>query len=132
MAIEGAQNPTQAFSETEVRVKKTTAINENPTLEQAGSSRSSGLSGVEKTYTPEEVKKLSEVMDGFLKSISPELNVSIDKELSLVIFKFTNTETDEVIMQVPSEEFVELMSRMQKASDTMGEELKGILVEKES
>jgi len=132
MAIEGAQNPTQAFSETEVRVKKTTAINEKPTLEQAGSSRSSGLSGVEKTYTPEEVKKLSEVMDGFLKSISPELNVSIDKELSLVIFKFTNTETDEVIMQVPSEEFVELMSRMQKASDAMGEELKGILVEKES
>ena len=132
MAIEGAQNPTQAFSETEVRVKKTTAINENPTLEQAGSSRSSGLSGVEKTYTPEEVKKLSEVMDGFLKSISPELNVSIDKELSLVIFKFTNTETDEVIMQVPSEEFVELMSRMQKASDAMGEVLKGIVVENES
>jgi len=132
MAIEGAQNHAQDFSETEVRVKNNTAISDPPPLEQAGSFRSSGLSEVEKTYTPEAVKKLSEVMDGFLKSISPELNVSIDKELSLVIFKFTNSETDEVIMQVPSEEFIELMSRMQKASDAMGEELKGILVEKES
>lgn len=59
------------------------------------------------------VIQLSEVL-GFLTS---DLRISVDQDLGRPIVKVIDTQSDEVIRQIPSEEMVALMKRLRELSE---------------
>lgn len=75
-------------------------------------------------------EKLSELTRGF------GLSFSVEKDLNRTIVKITDKKTDEVIRQIPSEEFVELAKRICETRSEMqgvsSEDLKGIFLDNDA
>jgi flagellar protein FlaG len=85
----------------------------------------------EKVVNNEDLKKqenidLSEAMErvaGTAKIFNRKIHLEVDKESNMVIVKIIDSETDEVIRQVPPEELVKLSRN--------SPDLKGFLIDKE-
>jgi flagellar protein FlaG len=55
-----------------------------------------------------------------IQALSKDVHFTVDKETGLYVVKVVNTETKEVIRQIPSEEMVDLAKRL--------DELKGLII----
>ncbi len=65
-----------------------------------------------KEVAPAEVQEAVEEMTAFVQSMQRNLSFTIDEQLGEKIISVTDTETDEVIRQIPSEELVVLRKKM--------------------
>jgi len=63
----------------------------------------------------EDIKKIASTMDSLIKKLNTELKLEVDEETNKVIVKIIDGENQEVVRQIPSEEFVELSKRMKEA-----------------
>lgn len=78
---------------------------------------------------PKAVQEAVEKFAQFMETVSSSLKISVDDDLSRVVLKVINTENDETIRQIPSEEVLELMKRMRDISEEFFGDTKGLLVE---
>ncbi len=78
----------------------------------------------ERVVTVEEVEKVVYSTNDLLQRLNTELRVELDDELDMVVVKVIDSESQEVVRQIPAEEFVELSKRMKDAI--------GMLFDKES
>lgn len=73
------------------------------------------------------VDKLSEIV-GLIGDRS--LAISVDKDLSQIVLKVINDDTEEVVRQIPSEEVLTLMKKLQTLADDYFGDPRGLLLEK--
>jgi len=66
---------------------------------------------------PHAVEKAIEDINDHLQSIGRDLSFSVDNDSGRTIIKVMDSETDEVIRQIPSEEVLNLAQYLQDASD---------------
>lgn len=87
------------------------------------SQKSSGVaqelqdSGAKAAHAPERVEQTVMRMNEYLREIRRDLNFSVDDDSGRVVVKVINTETNEVIRQIPSEEALELAERLRNHDD---------------
>lgn len=62
-----------------------------------------------------DIKEIASAMDSLLKKLNTELKLEVDEETNKVIVKIIDGENQEVVRQIPAEEFVELSKRMKEA-----------------
>ncbi len=62
----------------------------------------------------QDVEKIISDINTQLQSMHTELNFSIDSETDRMVLKIVNSETDEVIRQIPAEEALRIASRLSK------------------
>jgi flagellar protein FlaG len=63
----------------------------------------------------EEVKSVVSTMDSLINKLTTELRLEVDEETNQVIVKIIDGDSQEVIRQIPAEEFVALSKRMRDA-----------------
>ena len=56
----------------------------------------------------EQIQELLTRLQETLQHVKPQIELSVDKELNQVIFRFLDKESGEVIRQIPSEKLLEL------------------------
>lgn len=56
----------------------------------------------------EQIQELLTRLQETLQHVEPQIELSVDKELNQVIFRFLDKESGEVIRQIPSEKILEL------------------------
>lgn len=78
---------------------------------------------------PATVKEVVERFGQFMETVSSSLKISVDDDLSKVVLKVVNSENDETIRQIPTEEVLALMKRMRDLSEEFFGDAKGLLVE---
>jgi len=78
----------------------------------------------ERVVTIKEVEEVVFSTNDLLKRLNTELKVELDDELNMVVVKVIDSDSQEVVRQIPAEEFVELSKRMKDAI--------GMLFDKES
>ena len=66
----------------------------------------------DKALPAEEVEVAVEEMNAFVQSMQRNLSFTVDEQLGQAIISVKDTETDEVIRQIPSEELVVLRKKM--------------------
>jgi len=72
------------------------------------------------------------MLSSFVELVSDKnLSISLDEELSKIVVKVLNKETEEVIKQIPSEEALSLMKELRNLSDEYFGDIKGILLDSE-
>ena len=74
----------------------------------------------------EPVKSLQEVVDNvsdYVQNVQRQLSFSVEKESGKTVIRVVDSATDELIRQIPTEEFLELAKALEKA--------KGILLREE-
>ncbi|WP_019613217.1 flagellar protein FlaG [Psychromonas ossibalaenae] len=65
-----------------------------------------------KQAVPEEVEHVVEEMNAFMQSMQRNLSFSVDEQLGKDIVSVTDVETEEVIRQIPSEDLMVLLKKM--------------------
>ena len=70
-----------------------------------------------------------ENISNYVQNITRDLEFSVDEDLGKTVVTVLNTETQEVIRQIPSEEMVELAKRLDRKEP--GDLITGVLVSKE-
>ncbi|WP_051302904.1 flagellar protein FlaG [Psychromonas aquimarina] len=65
-----------------------------------------------KPTAPEEVEHVVEEMNAFMQSMQRNLSFSVDEQLGKDIVSVTDVETEEVIRQIPSEDLMVLLKKM--------------------
>ncbi|WP_432697709.1 flagellar protein FlaG [Marinobacterium sp. YM272] len=95
----------------------------------AASSDQRGAQAETAAADPKAVQEAVEKFAQFMETVSSSLKISVDDDLSRVVLKVINTENDETIRQIPSEEVLELMKRMRDISEEFFGDTKGLLVE---
>jgi len=95
-------------------------IKENP---QASTDKQSNVVGlaaeVPQTEKPEkEVEKAVTELNSSIQNVQRNLQFSMDKELGKIIINVKDKETDEVVRQFPSEEFLDLARKMKSIYDS--------------
>jgi uncharacterized FlaG/YvyC family protein len=67
------------------------------------------------------LRLVGEKVDGFNPATS-ELSIGVDKEADIIVVKLVNSETKEVIRQIPPEEMLRLAARMKELEKTFLDE----------
>lgn len=77
-----------------------------------------------------EVKDAAEKLSTFLEVLSDRaLSITIDEELSTIVVKIIDKETSEVIRQIPEEEMLSIVKRMQGIAQELFGDSVGFLLE---
>lgn len=72
--------------------------------------------------TPDQVRKHVEKMNNQLSAANHSIRFSVDDDSSEVVVKVVDTETDEVIKQIPPKEIVRLREHLQDMTGVLVEE----------
>ncbi|WP_151702615.1 flagellar protein FlaG [Nitrincola alkalilacustris] len=74
------------------------------------------------------VQEAAKQLSGFLNVINSDLNISVDRDVNATVVKVINRQNDEVIRQIPSEEVLSLMRRMNEISEQVFGDSTGVLI----
>ncbi len=70
------------------------------------------------------VQHMAELLNGILESLSRKIRLRIDEQHDMVVAQIVDREKNEVIKQIPPQELLDIMSRLQ--------ELVGLLLDREA
>lgn len=101
------------------------------TLQYSGSKLQQNEQAKESTSNPNLIET-TESLNQFMASTGRSLNFSVESDLNQTVIKVVNTETDEVVRQIPSEEAIALAKSLQSSlSEDMSAE-QGLIIEKDA
>ncbi len=69
----------------------------------------------------EELDETISQLNSSLQNIQRNLEFSVDKEVGMIVINVKDKNTDEVLRQIPSEEFLELARNLQDANERLNE-----------
>lgn len=75
--------------------------------------------------SPEQLQQVVEQLNQHVQSINRDLHFSVDDQSGRTVIRVVNSETEELIRQIPSEEVLRISRNLQQQMD----ELSGLLVE---
>lgn len=75
---------------------------------------SSGAEATDQEATRPAVEKAVQLLSDFVSSIRPEINFSIDEASGMHVVKIIDSQSNQVIRQIPSEEAVRLAQALDK------------------
>jgi len=84
----------------------------------------------EKSLSTENIKAAVDELSDFAKSSNRQLNFSVDESSERPVVKVTDSESGEVIRQIPSEEVLKLSERLRELQSDLGNTV-GILFNKQ-
>ena len=67
-----------------------------------------------KVLTSDELEQIASRMKVILKKLKPELRLEIDREANMVVVKIIEPDTEEIIRQIPTSEFLAIKKRMKE------------------
>ena len=83
----------------------------------------------------ERVREATRDVSDYIQTVSRSLQISVDDELGSPVVQVLDTETDEVIRQIPTEEVLEIARFLRGSVDAAAERnaaaIKGLLVDQE-
>ena len=80
----------------------------------------------------EEVKVAVEKLNTQIKSLQRNLNFSVDESSGRTVVKVIDSQTKEVVRQIPSEQVLRLAQQIDVILSEVGDQLSGILVEEQA
>lgn len=96
----------------------------------------SGKNLQSKKVTPQvdltELKNVVETINQFISNTQRSLNFSLESDTNKTIIKVVNTETDEVVRQIPSEEAIALAKALKSSSEAYVLNEQGLIIETEA
>lgn len=104
---------------------------------QAGQVEARAVESMQRTVEPrrmdpereaQAIQEAAKQLSGFLNVISSDLNISVDRDVNATVVKVINRQNDEVIRQIPSEEVLSLMRRMNEISEQVFSDSTGVLI----
>lgn len=101
MLIQSVNNSAQDSSVIRGNIEAINTVNESSRPQIKAQTR-------EVEPTPDEVKNATESVNEALKQTSRNLQFSVDQDTSITIVKLVDTETGDVIRQIPSKEMLEI------------------------
>ncbi len=101
LATTAAGSPALAFSAVAHQAKQSAS----PPAEKARE---------ERKVSEEEAKKIVSEINNHLQISNTELNFSVDKETEKMVLKVVNSQTGELIRQIPAEDVLRLAARISK------------------
>lgn len=100
------------------------------TLQQSGSKLQQPEQAKQPASNPNLIET-AETLNQYMASTGRSLNFSVESELNQTVIKVVNTETDEVIRQIPSEDAIALAKSLQSSlGDDIAAE-QGLIIEKD-
>ena len=100
-----------------------------------GNARPAEAQAVRQQESAERVREATRDVSDYIQTVSRSLQISVDDELGSPVVQVLDTETDEVIRQIPTEEVLEiarfLRGSVEAASERNAAAIKGLLVDQE-
>ena len=82
------------------------------TVQQTSSAQES--SGLSREAEKKEMEKAAEKLQKFVQGTAPSLTFSVDQDSGRSVMKITDTDTGDVLRQIPTKEALELAKEMEK------------------
>ncbi len=82
--------------------------------------------------TSEAVKVAVEKLNTQIQSLQRDLSFSIDEDSGRTVVRVIDSETKEVVRQIPSEEVLKLAQQLEVILSEVGEQLSGVLLEEQA
>jgi flagellar protein FlaG len=106
--------------------RQTTAVGGNPLPELASQARDT-------TEAAAELVEATQNVSDYIQTVSRSLQISVDKDLGSTVIKVLDTDTDQLIRQIPAEEILQIARFIaeQRASTDTIDTVKGLLLDGE-
>lgn len=124
MTIQSVSSPSLATSTTRSVVTEATSKTGNGVTTETISKEQQTLSITSAKVSDDQLKDIVKAVNDFVKPFNDTLLFSIDKDTGTTVVKVVDTETEEVIKQIPSEEMLALSKAL--------EQLRGLLVKQKA
>lgn len=88
---------------------------------------------VESREAAEELAEATRNISDYIQSVSRSLQISVDRDLGSTIIRVLDSDTDELVRQIPSEEILEIARFIaeQRASTDSSDPIRGLLLDGE-
>jgi len=99
----------------------------------AASGNSAPAAAAQKQSAQDIAQATRDISD-YIQTVSRSLQISVDQDLGATIIKVLDSETDEIVRQIPAEEILQIarfLSEQQSGADTSAT-VKGLLMDRES
>ncbi len=107
-ALQNSQKADSNDKTDQAKQKRQDVASERPDISKQNSSR-------------EELDETISQLNSSLQNIQRNLEFSVDKEVGMIVINVKDKNTDEVLRQIPSEEFLELARNLQDANKRLNE-----------
>ena len=102
---------------------------------EGGNARPAEVAAAQSRESAERVREATRDVSDYIQTVSRSLQISVDDELGSPVVQVLDTETDEVIRQIPTEEVLEiarfLRGSVEAATERNAAAIKGLLVDQE-